>query len=131
MQTKERDRAKEQAKAQLNSIVEMVRALTVDHNGGDRGKAENIIHEDALSVQVRDSWYSPGGKGEPDQFEILLCTGGPAVRIIGDLDRYQEPENPRLEYQDWGTPWTEYHEMPTEEETEALLTYCRQFYFGS
>jgi hypothetical protein len=53
----------------------------------------------------------PGGRrsqivgAKPSEFMILLCTGGPAVRIRGELDRYSEPEKPRIEYQDWFTPW--------------------------
>ncbi len=31
-----------------------------------------------------------------------------------------------LEYQDWGTPWTQFFDA----EQDTLLTYCRQFYFG-
>jgi len=32
--------------------------------------------------------------------EILLCTGGPVVRIVGDLSQHHEPDSARLEYQD-------------------------------
>ena len=43
----------------------------------------------------------------PEEFEILLCTGGPACRIVGDLDESCQPSSARIEHQDWGTPWTE------------------------
>jgi hypothetical protein len=108
----------------------------------DADEAAQRIQEDALSVQVRTGWHTPNepGGNDPAEFEILLCTGGPAVRIVGDLDQYAEPYRARLEHQDWGTPWTEYrpHFDPDPETISArlnayqktLLGYCRQFYFG-
>jgi len=90
--------------------------------------ARERIQEDALSVEIRSGWYTPGSEPEPEEFAILLCTGGPAVRIRGELGRHNEPERAWLEYQDWGTPWQEYHGDGCEHDT--LLTYCRQFYFG-
>ena len=111
----------------------------------DADEAQQRIHEDALAVEVRSPWYSPGEADrnkEPIEFQILLCTGGPAVRMRGTLlDPDSQPDTPRLEYQDWGTPWTEYRHitMPPDPETivaelhryrETLLAYARQFYFG-
>ncbi len=125
-------RAQKQAKAQLDSIIELVNALkeggTVD---GEELTAEDIeqrIAEDPLSVEVRSDWHMPGQDNEPSKFMILLCTGGPAVRIIGDLDDYQQPTTAQLEYQDWFTPWETY--SLAEDEEQALLTYARQFYYG-
>jgi hypothetical protein len=87
------------------------------------------IEEGPLSVQVRSGWYSPGSEQvKPEEFEILLSTGGPALRIIGDLDDYGQPERPRLQYQDWSTPWTEY--ATSADEDEALAKWCSCFYFG-
>jgi len=94
----------------------------------DEDEARDTIQEDPLSILVRSDWYTLGeDKPEPAEFEILLCTGGPAVRIIGDLDR-GSPSRPRIQYQDWGTPWTEY--FADSEQQEAMQTYCEQFYFG-
>ena len=88
--------------------------------------AHDRITEDALSVEVRSGWYNPGSLDSgPEEFMILLCTGGPAVRIIGDLDR-GSPSRPRLECQDWFTPWTEVFDV----DRDVLQTYCEQFYFG-
>lgn len=50
---------------------------------------------------------------------VLLSTGGPALRIIGGLDEYGQPNEPRLQWQDWGTPWTDHH-ISEESEREAL-----------
>lgn len=94
----------------------------------DEDDARRRIEEDALSVDVRSDWESAGHALTPSEFRILLCTGGPAVQIRGELDDSREPCRAWLEYQDWGTPWTEYH--GEEVEQEVLLTYARVFYFG-
>ncbi len=135
MTTKDLEHAKEQARAQLDSIMEMVKALEeggeIDGEEVDRETAIERIQEDPLSVEIRTDWHSVGdADNKPTEYNILLCTGGPACRIIGDLDEYgQQPETAKIEYQDWFTPWTRYGDTSTEED-EALLTYARQFYFG-
>lgn len=90
-------------------------------------EGEQRIHESVLSVMVRDGWRQPGASTDDgsDEYEILLSTGGPALRIWGKLGRYSEPESAELQMQDWGTPWTRY---PASEET--LLEFARRFYFG-
>lgn len=92
-----------------------------------REDAEQRIHEDALSVEVRSGWAPIGGALNAEEYMILLTTGGPALRIRGEL-RNGEPYRCWLEYQDWGTPWTEYHGPNADMDT--LLTYSHQFYFG-
>lgn len=92
----------------------------------DESQAQETIQEGPLSVEVRSGWYTPGSEPEPEEFCILLSTGGPALRIRGELGQYNEPERAWLEYQDWGTPWTQYFDA----DQETLLTYARQFYFG-
>lgn len=94
----------------------------------DREEAETRIHEDALSVEVRGDWHTPGESTEraATEFQILLSTGGPASRIMGELDEHGEPHRAWLEVQDWGTPWTQYFDI----EQDTLLTYARCFYFG-
>jgi hypothetical protein len=90
--------------------------------------ARERIEESPLSVEVRTGWHTPGGESKPDEFMILLSTGGPALRIVGDLDDYMQPERCRIEYQDWGTPWTEYFGDNLDRDT--LETWARVFYFG-
>jgi hypothetical protein len=65
-----------------------------------------------------------GGFQEPNHTrnEILLGTGGPAVRIVGELDS-TGPRTARLEVQDWFTPWTEY----TKASEQLLLAYVECF----
>ena len=179
MSEKKDERAKDQAKAQLASIREMVAALyretavtayvkglnkaqIIDliedeegmgcHNDRDEDdlreeltdkindetiepedfefdeeEASKRIQEDALSVEMRSGWCSSAEDMEPEEYTILLCTGGPACRIIGDLDR-GAPSSARLQYQDWFTPWEDY--FLDQEEEEDVMRYARQFYFG-
>ncbi len=87
--------------------------------------ARDRIQEDPLSVEVRSDWTTPGEPLEPSEFMILLCTGGPAVRIVGELNR-GEPCRAWLEYQDWGTPWTQYFGASS----DTLCQYAAHFYFG-
>lgn len=123
--------SKEQAQAQLNSVIAMVNALSVDYyrmeqlrdqindkdafiddgstmdeareelaeleeaaNGNENEEeAREAIQNDALSVDVRSDWHAPGDKGDAMEYRILLCTGGPAVQIIGELDQCNQPCN--------------------------------------
>lgn len=90
-------------------------------------EAREYIHEDALEVTVRSDWHEVGGNdNEPTEFCILLSTGGPASRIRGELDG-ETPYRAWLEVQDWGTPWTRYHEDGLQ---DILLAYAGCFYFG-
>ena len=161
-------RSEDQAKAQYESICEMVVALNVDYDRlghlkeerrglqdaqaalstWDAENAEELselhraatgcenqdaardnIQADPLSVQVRSGWYdaAPGwDERAPEEFEILLCTGGPAVRITGELDDHCQPSSARMEHQDWGTCWTQ----DFGPDQDVLLQYCSEFYFG-
>lgn len=99
----------------------------------DREEAERRIQEDALSVEVRSDWIEAQNwdraredHAAPVEFKILLTTGGPAVRIRGELDESGQPDRAWLEVQDWGTPWTRYFDI----EQDTLLAYARCFYFG-
>jgi hypothetical protein len=126
--SKDTQRALEQAKAQLDSIIEMVEALHKSETDEEREEALQTIQDDPLSVDVRSGWVSSGCDMEPEEYSILLCTGGPAVRITGSLDLF-EPDTAKIEYQDWFTPWVD---MPvTGKEEWALLEYARQFYFSA
>lgn len=149
-QTKEKDlhRAREQAQAQFESIRDMVERLkhaqectddecTEGKDGGDtwddaegyhdEDKALQVITEDALDVSVRSGWYPPGESPSPEEYTILLCTGGPAVRIRGQLSQCGGPETAGLECQDWFTQW---ETCDIDDPEDALLTFASQFYFG-
>lgn len=133
------DHGKSQALAQLASIKTLVKNLLLAEKHGAQGKdecgteferAESDIHDDALSVEMRTDWHSlSDNENKPTEFRILLCTGGPAVQIIGELNQYQEPDQARIEYQDWFTPWTPLTDL-SEKDEKTLLRYCQCFYFG-
>lgn len=132
------ENARNQASAQYESIKEMVADLR--RSGTQElleDDARRIIEEDALSVEVRSGWYPPGRRDanmRPAEYCILLCTGGPAVRIVGKLSEYASPETAKIEYQDWFQPWALWNgEGVTDgygEIEDILLDYARVFYFG-
>ena len=59
-------------------------------------------------------------------YELLLGTGGPAVRIVGKLNEHGEPETAELQGQDWGTPW----ERTENQDEDTLLQFAQYFYFA-
>ena len=153
MITKSENHAEEQAAAQYSSIVDMLAAVECDYDRleelrdtdpedltdedreelaeleaaagdcTDEDDACQRISEDPLSVEVRSDWASPGEELTPEEFQILLCTGGPAVRIVGELDR-GEPCRAWLEYRDWGTPWTQFFGASS----DTLCQYASHFF---
>lgn len=147
--TIEKDTAKDQAKAQYECLSEMVERVqhcqecSEDYESGecefadrfdseedfdtyhDEDTARQAINDDPLEVSVRSGWSSSAESLVAEDFMILLCTGGPAVRIRGELDN-GEPYRAWIEYQDWGTPWTQYFDA----DQSVLLDYAQNFYFG-
>lgn len=119
------EHAKSNAKGWLSSIEEMLAAI--DKAGDSRAEesARQAIEESPLSVMVRDGWRQPGTTSDgAEEYEILLATGGPALRIWGRLGQHNEPNTAELQMRDWGTPWTRF---PAAEET--LLRFACCFYF--
>ena len=84
--------------------------------------------EGPLSVMVRGGWHEVGKQATDQEYEILLSTGGPALRIVGELNNYNQPQNAELQWQDWGTPWTVY--SLNSQENRFLVEYANCFYFG-
>lgn len=100
--------------------------LISEANGNkDQDSAREAIQEDPLSVEVRSGWGNVGDEFQAEEFCILLCTGGPAVRIRGELDN-GAPCRAWMEYQDWGTGWAQFYDASQ----DTLLAYCSEFYFG-
>ena len=125
------------AKGWAETIAEAMAALatlesgdaeTVQFDGDEFDDSDTLrerIEQMPLSVQVRDGWHAPGAESDgPDEFEILLSTGGPALRIYGAIDG-----RPDLQWQDWGTPWTDYRDT-TDEQDEAIARFVSLFWFG-
>jgi hypothetical protein len=107
-------------------LAELMAAASIDGTPCEsREDAEQRIQEDPLSLEVRSGWTTPNEPLVPEEFDILLATGGPAVRIVGELNQGQ-PDRAWLEVQDWFTPWTQYFGASQ----DVLLTYAQQFYFG-
>lgn len=132
----DQDHGRANALAWLQSIVEMVGALDANDRAAvadwsaDRLREEAVraIRESVLSVEVRTDWHEVGGSNQPNEYKILLTTGGPACQIVGDLDEYFQPESAVIQYQNWFTPWVDL--VLDQAEEEALLAFARCFYFG-
>ena len=114
--------AKAEAEAQLESIKEMLQALNDGDSSDDEiNLAQDALLNKALSVEVRSDWTPLGDCFKAAEYRMLLCTGGPTVQVVGDLDAEGEPCNPELEYQDWFIPWASY--PLDDKEEEALFVY--------
>ena len=120
------DDAKEYADM-LATLAEL--DLTHDEADEAQDRARERIQESALEVTVRTDWHAPGTTSDqkPTEFNILLSTGGPATRIIGELDEHGTPDRARFEFQDWGIPWTD---IPAAGQSDALLSFAQCFFFG-
>jgi hypothetical protein len=109
-----------------------VKALLHEHkynwdNSDEVAEAiEEQMRESALSVDVRSYWQSPGQHLEPFEFQVLLSTGGPALRLTGELDEHCEPVRVFMQHQDWDTPWTQCFDV----DHEALMWFVGLFWFG-
>ena len=134
--TKEKNHALQNAIGHIESIVEdyenfnYIESLNVtcDEDYKKQEEIKESILNSALSVEFRSGWTSNPNDIELEEFKILLTWGGPALRVIGELNQYKEPENVKMQYQDWGTFWTDF--KITENQQEALNWFCNCFYFG-
>jgi len=135
--TRAKQHARQQARAQLDSIVNLMDAIEAARDGKTiryedewlgLEELEERARERPLSILVRSEWSLPGSKLTPGEYEVLLCTGGPAVRIRGELSEYGEPASARIESQDWFTPWERLHTDSRED--EPLLRFAALFWFG-
>jgi hypothetical protein len=107
--------------------LEELEELEINSNGNDCIEdAERCVDEDPLSIQVRSGWQGLYEDLDPAEYEILLSTGGPATRIIGELDQYGCPCSAVLQAQDWFTPWTDYARC----DEDTLLAYASRFLGG-
>jgi hypothetical protein len=110
----------------VGAIEELIALETAAGDCESREAAEQRIHEDPLEITLAGEW-SLGDTPKADKAYILLSTGGPATRIVCELDGDMQPERAYIQAQDWGTPWTD---CPGVIDRDTLLTYCQQFYFG-
>ena len=70
-----------------------------------RDEALERLENNPLEILFRSDWEYDTDHFTPSEFVILLCSGGPAVRIRGELDHNGYPSRAWVEYHDWGTPW--------------------------
>lgn len=111
----------------IEELVTKQRQIRDGEIEGDEDAVRREIEEGPLSVQVRDGWRSPGAPSDgAEEYEILLSTGGPALRIHGTMGQYNEAASATLEAQDWFKPWTPVPDI----DDEVLLAYVQNFYFG-
>jgi hypothetical protein len=120
--------------ASIREMVEAMRAAEASDDGeaeleGDRLDSDGIrerMLESPLELTIR-GFRNHLNAWEADRYELLMGTGGPAVRIVGDLNG-GEASTAEMECQDWFTPWTP---VPLEpEDCEALQAFVGQFYMG-
>jgi hypothetical protein len=107
-------RGMEQAEAQLAHIVE---AMT-KYNENPTDELMEEMQEMPLEVSFRSDWGSYGEELKPSEFQILLCTGGPAVRIYGGIDHNGQPYDAEIQGQDWFTQW---QSLCTSKEDDEIL----------
>jgi len=134
--TKEKNHALQNAQGHIESIVEYFETgsyieqsnVTTNEQEEKLEEIRESINNSALSVEFRSGWSTNSEKLEVEEFKILLTWGGPALQVIGELDQYKQPENIKLQFQDWGTPWTDFELKENQE--NALNWFCNCFYFG-
>ncbi len=88
--------------------------------------AETAIQVDALCVEYRSDWSNPSEELKPAEFRIVLCTGGPHVEIVGDIDHHGEPSSPRIIYKDWGDSGELF-----DFDRDAIFQYCGFYVMGA
>ena len=139
--TKKEAHAITNARGQLETIKELYRKFKKEEEFESWGECRSVwnwttdgiqeeARNEALSVEFRSGWTSNPEEMKPEEFKILLSTGGPACQIIGKLDQYRQPTDIEIQYQDWGTPWTTLEISYHHDDYQALEWFCNCFYFG-
>lgn len=125
------DNSNQQAQAHLNTISDLMARYNAAVEDGHFELVDNITdecYEIPLSCEVRSGWATHPSGLFPEEYRILLCTGGPAVQIIGELDKDGLAASATLQHQDWFEPWVS---LPVgQADWTALLSFAQQFYFG-
>ena len=108
------------------NIVELMDAMEAAESE-DMSDIMDRITEMPLSVCVRSGWQQPGVNDQsPEEYELLMGTGGPAVRIYGRLDEHGRPRSAELQGQNWFTPW---ERTTVDQDEEVLLQFAEYFYY--
>lgn len=132
----------ENAKRYLEVIREYAAAKTALCGGADsavfQGEKfdsedylQNCVDQIPVSVRVREDWR-PACVTElykrPCEYEIMLCDGMFACRIIGEVDALGAPFNATLQWQNWHTGWVPLD--VSDDELDALDMFTEAFYYG-
>ena len=91
-------------------------------------RISDLVYEQPLEVSTRSDWQQSQEDYEASEFNILLCTGGPAVRIFGSCDDGY-PQNIELQHQDWFTPWETVHNV-SDNQKDAMEWFCNFFVYS-
>ena len=121
------------ATASLSHIMDLHASYLEYEEDDDLERIERKVDEMPLSVEVRSGWGSWADFKDgaiPEEFRILLSTGGPAVQIVGEISHHGEPECIKIEYQDWFLPWKALPNFDDNRVAKALEWFCSRFYFG-
>ena len=119
----------EQSETSAKNALEYIKELFQKRaSASDEEEATQELIEWPLEVAVRSEWVAPGVAMKPREYYILLGTGGPATRVVGDLDAYGEPCTARLQHQDWFETCRSL--IVSEEDERFLLEFANLFYFG-
>lgn len=90
----------------------------------DAEDAEQRLYELPLSVEVRSGWHTPGEESTPEEFRIVLCTGGPHVELRGEIDHRGAPCRVWVAARDWGQRIDDVSEC--REYAGTLLSFAQQ-----
>ena len=130
---------KDVGKGYAETIAELIGAINADvwpiEIDGEMYEDQDAVYtricEIPISVLVRGGWCTPADlRAEPVEYELLLGTGGPACRIVGELNCYGEAYTAEMEWQDRGTPWTPTRGL-SEAEYAAILQFAQCFCFAT
>ncbi len=89
----------------------------------DQDEAEERLFSNALSVEFRSDWETDPSTLQAAEFRVVLCTGGPHVEIIGELDEADEPKDCEIYWRDWDDHGRLNYD---EYDTGAVEDYCRR-----
>ena len=90
-------------------------------------RIDELVRQEPLEVATRSQWANFQDEFESSDFKILLCTGGPAVRIFGSCEGGY-PSDIELQHQDWSTPWETVRGL-SEIQREAMEWFCTFFVY--
>lgn len=80
----------------------------LDHIREEGGDPFEEFGDPLLELKFGAVFHAGDTDRQPQRFWALIGTGGPAMRIVGEINQFGEPEECRLEVQDWGQPWTDF-----------------------